>query len=129
METMGCRNEELQKTVNGFTDTGIPLIAKDPNLDAINGILYRDAGFADDTGIYYFVPWIIRTFGLSVESGVNALVTGLVVIGLIIGICSFFYIFINWYSRFFAILAQIFLPILCINFKMFISQVILLFLQ
>lgn len=110
MKIMEFRHQELERTLNGLNDTGLPLIAKmEPNADEVfyySGV-YRDAGYTDDTGIYYFVPWITKTFGLSIDSGINLFITSLVLIALVVGIVCFFCIFKSWYSRLFAIFGQI----------------------
>jgi len=62
---MPTRYEQLEATLGGLKATGVTLLRVE------NGAFVA-AGMNDDPGIYVFVPWIARTFDLSVQQAADA---------------------------------------------------------
>ncbi len=102
MDIMDCRRVELERTLDGLNTTGLPLLSKYQES-------YNFAGYADDIGIYYFVPKIAKAFGLSIDSAIYFFHCSLIAIGLTIGIVCFFLIFKSWFSRLFIVLGELLL--------------------
>src|SRR5277367_204924 len=61
---MTYRLTELGLVLDGLRATHLPLLEK------INDA-YKAAGIGDDEGIYYFIPWIANTFGISLSLAIN----------------------------------------------------------
>lgn len=89
---MDCRQLQLSHTLDGLKETNIPLVE-------VNGNTYSVAGFPDDPGIYYFVPWIAKSFGISVDQAINVFLGSMLAIGALIAISSFFFLFKHWAPR------------------------------
>jgi hypothetical protein len=79
---MGTRYVELRRAVRGLTCSAVPLVAFD-------GLRYRPAGWADDPGLYFFVPEIARIFHLSLPRVVDGLLTGVVLLASAFGLWGF----------------------------------------
>ena len=89
---MECRHDDLKDTVETLTETNVSLIAKHHDVFGL-------AGFADDQGIYYFIPQIVKTLGVSLDVAINLFFGSLLVIGAAVMICCFFAAFKNWILR------------------------------
>ena len=76
---MGYRYVELRRTLRGLNCSGVPLVAFD-------GLRYRRAGSEDDPGLFFFVPEMARTFGLSLETAVDLTLIGAVLLAFLCGL-------------------------------------------
>lgn len=75
---MPWRLDEVRATMEGYERSGIPLVAlRDGRLGP--------AGFPDDPGLFYVVPAVARTFGLSADGAFDALVFGLLSAAALLG--------------------------------------------
>ncbi len=61
---MPSRYMELREAVAGYCKTGVPLVASD-------GPRYYPAGFADDLGIYYFIPRLALLTHLELSKAID----------------------------------------------------------
>lgn len=80
---MEFRLKELVATLAGYTETGVPLIAKSA------GAL-RAAGFSDDPGLYFFVPLIARLLRADAQTAYSVFVIGSILLAATIGLAGFF---------------------------------------
>ena len=76
---MPTRYRQLEATVEGLRETGVPLVR------AVNGKLTA-AGTNDDPGLYLIAPWIARTFGLSAQQAADVFFVTLLVIATLSGL-------------------------------------------
>ncbi len=92
MIIMECRYEELNNAIAGLNASGVPLVA-------LNSDTYTAAGLGDNLGIHYFIPWLAKTLGISVDHAINVFFGGLLLVGGLIAICCFFLAFRHWTAR------------------------------
>lgn len=92
MIIMECRQTGLEHTLKALEETQVPLVT-------VFNQVYSPAGFADDLGIYYFIPWIAKSLGTSIDQAINLFFGFLLVTGAAISIFCFFFIFKHWSSR------------------------------
>lgn len=76
---MQGRYEALQGTLAGYQHTGIPLVSYTPSKGV--GPLSID----DDLGSYYVIPKLVETFGFSLDTSIQLLYSGSVVLAFILG--------------------------------------------
>lgn len=101
---MPCRYEQLKLALNGWEDTGVPLVSK-------WGDTYGRAGFPDDIGIYYFVPWIAKTFGISLDASIHLFLGSLLLIGFLVSGGCFLFLFKHWISKALSLFATLLLAL------------------
>lgn len=82
MDIMNVRYEELNQTISGLKNTGVPLITYD-------GTNFGPSGCGDDIGSYYFIPKLSVIFNLSLDSSITLFYTGIVMLSFIIGAIGF----------------------------------------
>lgn len=92
MIIMEGRYDQLQNTLEGWKRTDVPLVSWNPPH-------YEIAGFTDDLGIYYFVPGIAKTFGISIDSAINLFFGSLLGLGVLISFLCFWLFFRDGPSR------------------------------
>ncbi len=102
MPVMDCRYAQLKLTLDGLDSTHVPLVLKYQET-------YGRAGFPDDLGLFYFVPWISKTFGLSLDSSITLFLSSLLLIGAVIMGGSFLLLFKHWLTRTISICATLLL--------------------
>jgi len=95
---MDSRYQKLQMAVDGYQQTGVPLIA-------YNGNQLNPAGFSDDVGIYYFIPKLADITGLPLDTSAELFFLGMAVTALIFGILGSLLVFKNWTGKGIAIFA------------------------
>lgn len=95
---MASRYCDLLQTQDGYTLTGIPLLAYD-------GKRFLPAGFSDDPGIYYLVPLAARRLKVPIEQGVAALLLFAIIMSVALGVSGFIYLLKSLVSRLAAIVA------------------------
>jgi len=98
MQIMQSRCSQLKLTQDTLNETGIPLV-----IDKAGTLV--PAGYTDDIGIYYFIPSIGKYLGISTEQAINVFFGSLLIIGALVSICCFFYIFNHKISRFVSLTA------------------------
>ena len=76
----------------GYQETGIQLIG-------YNGTSVFPSGISDDIGMYYFIPKIVRFFGISLEQAINLFFYGMIIGALVIGLIGFFLLSKSWFFR------------------------------
>ena len=92
MMIMQCRYSQLKNSLETLNATGIPLVSCENNI-------YTAAGYTDDPGIYYFIPWIAKSLGVSIDIAIPLFFGSLLLTGLILSIMSFFIHFKDWAPR------------------------------
>lgn len=92
MQIMKCREVDLGKTLEGLNQTGIPLVS-------FHDGSYSPSGYADDLGIYYFIPTLAKFGGLSIEFAIECFFNALLLVGFLISIYCFFSVFKRFSSR------------------------------
>lgn len=86
MSMMGSRVTNLAYAFDGLQQTHVPLVAK-----SAQG--FFPAGFADDQGLYYFIPWMARATGLSFQVSAYLFLFSIVLAGWLLGSWGFWKIF------------------------------------
>lgn len=79
IDIMPWRLSNLEATVRAFLQTGVPLVRVGPTG------LYSPANPTDDPGLFLFVPWIAKLFGVDAVAGKDALLIGIVVVAFLTG--------------------------------------------
>lgn len=92
MKMMPCRHSALEDCLQGLEATDIPLVS-------LNNNTYTASGFADDLGIYYFIPQLAKIFGISIDQAIDVFFISLLLIGASIALFFFFSMFKYWASR------------------------------
>lgn len=98
MSIMPCRYEMLQQVLAGFQKTGVQLIGYD-------GHSFCPSGTSDDVGLYYFVPKLVRLFGISLDHAVNLFFYGMVAASFVLALVGFFLLSRSWIFRAIATIA------------------------
>lgn len=89
---MPCRKEILENTLEALTITDTPLVA-------LNGDTYDIPNIADDQGIFYFIPYLAKTFSLTAESATLLFFNLLMYSAIIVSVCCFLMVFKSWPAR------------------------------
>lgn len=92
MNIMGCRLINLQETLAGYLQTGVPFIAA-------KGSYLAQPLTGDDIGIYILIPKIAHLFNLSIERAITLFFSGVLLAPLFIGIIGFCFLYRNWAQR------------------------------
>ncbi|MBE0447663.1 MAG: hypothetical protein IBX64_06130 [Actinobacteria bacterium] len=92
MDMMPSRYQMLQEALAGYEKTGMPLVAYD-------GKTLMPAGYGDDVGVYYSVPKIAHTFGLTIDQTIAIFYTGVILVSLILGLIGSYLLFKTWVGR------------------------------
>jgi hypothetical protein len=100
---MPTRQTYCTEAVEGYLKSDVPLVGWNENAG------YYFAPYADDPGIYYFVPKISAFFGLPVESAVNVFFTALLLFGLLVCTVSIYFLWKKPLPRLYAFLGVSFL--------------------
>lgn len=101
MKIMSTRYTELEQTIRGWEETGVSLITS-------NGSQLLPASLSDDVGIYYFIPWLSRTFSLPLDTAINVFYLGIAVTALVLGGIGTCLLFRSWISRVVMMMALMF---------------------
>ncbi len=75
IDLMPTRARQLAATLDALKETGVPLVQR-------AGETYLPAGYNDDPGLYLVVPWIARTFGLSIQQAVDTFFLAVIVLAI-----------------------------------------------
>jgi len=81
---MPSRYLDLMQVAHGYALSCTPLVAFD-------GHNFLPAGYSDDLGIYYVVPWVSRTFHMRLERSIALVLLSTMLLGLAVGCWGFFY--------------------------------------
>jgi len=108
MNIMPSQYEKLAEALSGYEKTGIPLIAYDGNM-------FKPAGLGDDIGLYYILPKIIHTFGISVDQAIQVFLTGVIFLSLVFGIIGCLLLFKRWALRFLGVVELILIAYLSLK--------------
>lgn len=92
IRVMPSRYEDLQQAQEGYRRTGLDLLA-------FNGKSYLPAGLGDDSGIYYYIPWLSRTFHVALGSSVSLFLVCAFVLSVALAACGFILVLRGWRSR------------------------------
>lgn len=90
MRMMECRKTMLEQALLGLQKTEVPLVS------AVDQT-FIPSGYTDDLGIYYFIPWIAKTFG--VPTAIDIFFGTMLLMGATIAIFCFAIIFKHPLSR------------------------------
>ena len=97
MYIMPSRYEQLVDAVQGYQQTGVPLVAA-------QGARLYPAGYADDAGIYYFIPKLVSWLGITAKQAVDLFFAGTAALAIIAALMGFFMLYRQWNQRIFALL-------------------------
>ncbi len=81
---MYSRYRDLQRVSKGYDRSGLPMVAFD-------GESFLPAGPSDDIGLYYLVPWISRTFHLSIDRTITTILLSALCLGFLVGSVGFMF--------------------------------------
>jgi hypothetical protein len=73
---MNCRYDFLKASITGYDHSGVPLVAEITDE-------YLTRGYSDNVGIYYVIPWIVRTFGVSLDRAIDLFLYGVLYTGFV----------------------------------------------
>ncbi|HEX8430700.1 MAG TPA: hypothetical protein VF625_05410 [Longimicrobium sp.] len=110
MQIMPYRYQALTRVVRGHELTGIPLVGSDGRVFTAEP--YGDAG----VGLYYLVPWIARTFHLSVDAALRIYEVAAVSGACALGLVGAFLLFRGMYARVVATIGIAVIGALCLRF-------------
>jgi hypothetical protein len=108
MKLMGLRLEKINHAIQGYEQTGVPLIYFD-------GKNLSPAGIYDEIGVNYFIPLVARLFDLDAQQAASCFYYGIIGSSLILGFAGTCLLFRSWLSRGWALLGLIWLAIISIN--------------
>lgn len=86
---IGYRHLALKYALDGYRRSKVPLVAFD-------GAMYLKAGFADDPGLYYFVPQLAARTGLSLEHAIDLFFGAILAVSFLVGIAGFLISLDGW---------------------------------
>lgn len=102
MNIMESRYRSLQQALAGYEQTGVPLVAFD-------GARLVPAGFTDDSGIYYFLPGLVRLLDVPLGQAIDIFFRGIVGASLALGILGAIVALRGWAARLTAIVGLVLL--------------------
>jgi len=102
---MGLRLEKINHAIEGYEQTGVPLIYFD-------GKGLSPAGVYDDIGVYYFIPLVARLFDLDAQQAASFFYYGIIGFSFILGFSGTCLLFRSWFSRGWALLGLIWLAVI-----------------
>jgi len=89
---MSSRYLDLWQVNDGYNLTGVDLVA-------YNGVTFVPAGYSDDLGIYYYIPWISRAFHLSLAHSISIFLVSALVLSVASGSLGLLLVLRSWPSR------------------------------
>jgi len=92
LEIMPCRQVELERSLEALNKTDIPLLS-------VYNSQYAIAGGSDDKGMYYFIPTLAKTLGLSIDQASQTFYFSIILLGIATAACGFFFLFKSWLGR------------------------------
>jgi len=92
MSLMTGRYESLQRIVAAADKVAVPFVGYDGNA-------FISCGISDDVGIYYFIPQLVSSFGVSLDQAINLFFYGLLFIGFFLGLLGFFLLYKSLLAR------------------------------
>lgn len=95
MNLMPCRLQGLQQTLQGYQQTGVPLIAFDGNQ-----LVHTFS--ADDIGIYIIIPKLATWLNISLTAAINLFFFGILLLPTFIGLVGFWFYYQSNLQRFIA---------------------------
>lgn len=107
---MESRHFQLEYTLEGLKATDVPLVNLHNNS-------YSMAAYADDPGIYYFIPWIAKSFGISLDLAIDLFFGLLLFIPAVISITCFVLFFKHWSSRFVSVAGILLLTLMILKYS------------
>ena len=110
MKIMESRYQSLVSALEGLKEVSVPLVGK-------AGGIFGVANLSDDEGIYVFIPWIARFFGISIDNAINLFLGFLLVTGLGVGYLCFHLLFKKTVSRLMAFFGLTLLGIAAYRFS------------
>lgn len=108
MNLMPERLEKINLAIQGYEQTGVPLIYFD-------GKVLSPAGVTGEIGVYYFIPLVARLFDLKAEQAASWFYYGLISFSLILGFAGACFLFRSRVSRILTFLGLVWLGIISIN--------------
>jgi len=101
MVIMGCRYLWLQAMLAGYAKTGVELVGFD-------GKSLTHAGCcAEDPGLFYFVPKLVRFFNISLDSAIDLFFYSILFVSSVLALVGFFLLSKSWAFRIVACLGMI----------------------
>ena len=108
MNLMGIRLEKINHAIQGYEQTGVPLIYFD-------GKSLSPVGVADEIGVYYFIPLVARLFDLDAQQAASWFYYGVIGFSLVLGFAGACLLFHSWVTRGLTLLGLTWLGIISIN--------------
>jgi len=108
MIIMQTRLETIDQTIQGYQQTGVPLIY-------FNGEGLGPIGATYATGIYYFIPLVARLFDLNAQQAASCFYYGIIGFSLVLGFAGACLLFRSWVTRGLTLLGLSWLGIISIN--------------
>lgn len=105
---MPTRLERIDQTIQGYEQTGVPLIYFD-------GESLGPVGAVDGTGIYYFIPLVARLFDLNAQQAASCFYYGIIGVSLTLGFVGACLLFRSWIIRGLTVLGLTWLGIISIS--------------
>ena len=107
MNFMPSRLENIDRAIQGYEQTGVPLIYFDGKVlsPSANG----------DIGVYYFVPLVARLFDLNAQQAASCFYYGIIGFSLVLGFAGACLLFRSWVTRGLTLLGLTWLGIISIN--------------
>ena len=105
---MPTRLEKIDQTIQGYEQTGVPLIYFD-------GEGLSPVGAIDGAGIYYFIPLVARLFDLNAQQAASWFYYGIIGFSLVLGFVGACLLFRSWVTRGLTLLGLTWLGIISIN--------------
>ncbi len=108
MELMPIRLEKINQAIQGYEQTGVPLIYYD-------GKALSPAGVKDEIGVSYFIPLMARLFDLDAQQAASCFYYGVIGFSFALGFAGACLLFRSWVTRSLTLLGFIWLGILSVN--------------
>ena len=94
-----CRLRALQETLAAWNQTGFPFLRLRDGI-----ITPLEEGFGSDSELFYYVPFLVRNFGFSLESALWWWDLGFALTAAVIAIVGFWNLAVTWAQRLLALL-------------------------
>lgn len=102
MPISSCRIRALQETLAAWDLTGFPFLRLRDGI-----ITPLENGFGSDAELFYFVPWVARTFSVSIEQALWWWDVSCVALGVFIACAGFWQLTKTWLERTIAVLGVV----------------------
>jgi hypothetical protein len=109
VKIMPYRHDVLRQTLDGYEQTGVPLVA-------VDGTTLKPAGLSDDVGIYELIPRLVRGLDLTLPQATDTFFIGLILVSLAAAIAGSFFCFRSWWMRGWSAFMLVAVTLPCLQF-------------